>query len=294
LSAVAPPNTFKVQVTVSATNMVASCTTACPFGQDVRFDNFSLKDVTVTEHLLNPTLDQVGVPSGWALQTVGNDGVQFSNGDFARHSGNVGMWLRAFQGNNANNPPNNPGPIDAVISQVVAGTPGTPYTFSAWAKLQQGYSGLDPNSGTQTFLKMEFLDGTGTPIQNSTVSLELGPNGPLGPNYWPNGPDNGQGIYQQVSIPTTVAPAGTVNIRVSGGATGMINEPPATSLGLAQSAMFDDFSLLNAGSGSGNLLSGALAATVPEPATGALCLVVLVGALGFRSRRFKSLRAGKN
>jgi len=195
LSAIAPANTFKVQVTVSATNMVASCTTACPFGQDVRFDNFSLKDTTVTEHLMNGSLDQVGVPSGWSLQTVGNDVVQFSNGDFARHGGNVGMWLRAFQGNSPNPPANNPGPVDAIISQIVAGTPGAPYTFSAWAKLQQGYSGLDSSSGTQTFLKMEFLDGTGTPIPNSTVSLDMGPNGPLGPNFWPPGPDNGQGVY---------------------------------------------------------------------------------------------------
>ena len=97
LSAVAPAGTFKVQVTVAATNMVASCTTSCPFGQDVRFDNFSLKDTTVTEHLLNASLDQVGIPAGWSLQTVGNDVVQFSNGNFARHSGNVGMWLRRFK-----------------------------------------------------------------------------------------------------------------------------------------------------------------------------------------------------
>jgi hypothetical protein len=200
------------------------------------------------------------------------------------------MWLRAFQGNNANNPPNNPGPIDAVISQVVAGTPGTPYTFSAWAKLQEGYSGLDPNSGTQTFLKMEFLDGTGTPIQNSTVSLDLGPNGPLGPNFWPPGPDNGQGVYQQVSIPTTTSPAGTVSIRVSGGATGMFNEPPAVTLGLVQSAFFDDFSLLNSASGSGNLLSGALAASVPEPAANVLVLIALVGGFGISPRQRASLK----
>jgi len=49
--------------------------------------------------------------------------------------------------------------------------------------------------------------------------------------------------------------------------------------------MFDDFSLLNAGSGSGNLLSGALAATVPEPATGVLVLVGLVAGLGIRPRQ---------
>ncbi|HVT28198.1 MAG TPA: hypothetical protein VHE81_09300 [Lacipirellulaceae bacterium] len=288
LSAVAPTGTFKVQVTLAATNMLASCSSACPFGQDVRFDNFSLKDsvATTTDRLVNGSLDAVGIPAAWSLQTVGNDGVQFSSADFAVHSGNVGMWLRSFQGNNPNPPANNPGPIDAVISQVVPATPGQSYTYSAWAKLQQAYSGLDPTSGTQTFIKMEFLDNGGATI-GSPVSLELGPNGPLGPNFWPAGPDNGQGVWQQVSLPTTVAPAGTANIRVYGGATGMITEADRFP-GLAESAMFDDFSLIagSSGSGSGNLLTGALAAaSVPEPTTVWLALLTLIGwSLGQRRR----------
>ncbi len=274
-------------MTVSATNMVASCTSSCPFGQDVRFDNFSLKDsVTVTDYLatLNGNLNAVGVPSNWSLQTVGNDVVEFSNGDFARHSGNVGMWLRAFQGNNPNPPANNPGPVDAVISQTVAATPGTSYTFSGWAKLQEGYSGLDPSSGTQTFLKMEFLNSSGGTI-GSPVSLEMGPNGPLGPNFWPAGPDNGQGVWEQISLPATIAPLGTASIKVTGGATGMINEPAAAAAGLVQSALFDDFALLAGGSGSGNLLTGALAAAVPEPVSCWLFLMALAGGLGIRRRR---------
>ncbi len=290
LSALAPTGTFKVQVTLAATNMVASCTSSCPFGQDVRFDNFSLKDsiATTTDRLLNGNLDMVGVPADWTLQTVGNDAVQFSTADFAVHSGNVGMWLRTFQGNNPTPPPNgpgNPGPIDAVISQIVPGTPGTSYTFSAWAKLQEGYSGLDPTSGTQTFITMEFLDSGGATI-DSPVSLELGPNGPLGSNFWPPGPDNGQGVWQQVSLPATIAPAGTVNIRVSGGATGMITEVDRFP-DLAESALFDDFSLImgGSGSGSGNLLTGSLAAaSVPEPATRWLAFVSAVGCLLVRRR----------
>ena len=282
LSAIAPPNTFKVRTTVSATNLVASCTSSCPGGQDVRFDNFSLKDSSsgVTEHLMNGNLNTVGVPSGWALQTVGNDVVEFSNADFARHSGNVGMWLRSFQGNHPDPPTNNPGPIDAVLSQIVPGTPGASYTYSAWAKLQEAYSGLDPSSGTQTFIKLEFLDGSGATI-GSPVSLELGPNGPLGPNFWPAGPDNGQGMWEQVSLPATIAPAGTVSVKVYGGATGMIDEA-ARFPGIAESAFFDDFSLLAGGSGSSNLLAGALAASVPEPASCWLFLLAFAGGLGVR------------
>jgi hypothetical protein len=287
LAAVAPASTFKVRATVLATNMLASCTSSCPGGQDVRFDNFSLKDSSsgLTEHLTNGSLNSVGVPAGWSLQTVGNDVVQFSNGDFARHGGNVGMWLRSFQGNHPDPPTNNPGPIDAVISQIVPGAPGASYTYSAWAKLQAAYSGLDPSSGTQTFIKMEFLDGSGGPI-GSPISLELGANGPLGANFWPYGSDNGQGVWQQVSLPATIAPAGTVSIKVYGGATGMIDEA-ARFPGIAESALFDDFSLImgGSGSGSGNLLSGALAAGVPEPASVWLVLMALAGGLGVRRRQ---------
>ena len=288
VAATAPATSFKVKVSLLATNMVAnSCATGCTGGQDVKFDNFSLTDgvQTTTNRLANGNLDLVGAPANWTLTTVGNDAVQFSNGDFAVHSGNVGMWLRAFQGQNTNNPPNNPGPIDATISQKVVGaTAGGQYTLSAYAKLQPGYSGLDPNSPTQTFLKMEFLDNTDTPI-GAPVSLELGVHG-LGAdqNFWPaNGPlGNGQGDWRQVSLPATVAPSGTVSIRVTGGATGMIHEPAAEAAGLRSSAMFDDFSLILGSGASGNLLTGDLAASVPEPAS---CWILVASGIGAAIRR---------
>jgi len=80
---------------------------------------------------------------------------------FAIHTGQTGFWLRSFQGNIR--PAGNPGPVDGKILQTVTATAGTQYTLSAWAKLQPAYSGLDPSSGTQTFLKMEFLDGSSAP-----------------------------------------------------------------------------------------------------------------------------------
>lgn len=276
VAAIAPAQTFNIRVKMSATKMLASCTSACPGGQDVYFDNFKLRSSTAsaTELLSNANIDTVGAPANWTLTTVGNDAVQFSSADFAVHSGNVGMWLRAFQGQNTNNPPDNPGPIDAVISQVVPATAGASYTFSAWAKLQEAYSGLDPSSGTKTFIKMEFLNNQGATI-GDPVNLELST------LTWDPGPDNGQGAWQQVSLPTTLAPNGTTSIRVSGGATGMISEVQRFP-NLAESAMFDDFSLImgSPGNGSGNLLKGALAASsVPEPSTLLLATIALFGGL---------------
>jgi hypothetical protein len=267
--------------------MVASCSTACPAGQDVRFDNFSLTQDSLAGFnklaTRNGNLDTPGSPTNWTLVTVGNNAAQFSHDTgFATHTGLTGFWLRSFSGTQA-------APVDAKIVQTVAGTPGTSYTFSSWAKLQEGYSGLMPSSGmpggTNTFITMEFLNSGGTLI-GSPVSLELGPNGPLGPSFWPaDGPpptsDPHQGDWRQVSLPSTVAPAGTANIRVSAGATGMF----ASGANFAQSALFDDLSLVVPGSGSGNLLSGNLAAAIPEPATCYLVFAAIGCVFSTRRRR---------
>jgi len=291
VSALAPTNTTQIRVSAVATNMVASCTTACPAGQDVRFDNFSLTQDSPTGFnklgTRNGNLDTPGAPTNWTLVAPNAAAAQFSHDTtFATHTGQTGFWLRSFSGTQA-------APLDAKIVQTVAATPGTSYTFSSWAKLQEGYSGLMPNSGTpsgtNTFITMEFLKTDGTTI-GSPVSLELGPNGPLGPNFWPaDGPPNGtppddphQGDWRQVSLPATIAPALTASIRVSAGATGMF----ASGANFAQSALFDDLSLIVPGSGSGNLLGGNLAAsTIPEPATCYLVFAAISCVLGIRRRR---------
>ncbi len=284
VSAVAPANTTQIRVSAAATNMVASCSTACTAGQDVRFDNFSLTQDSPTGFnklgTRNGNLDTPGAPTNWTLTTVGNDPAQFNHDSFAIHTGQTGFWLRSFQGTQA-------APADAKIQQTVAATAGTSYTFSSWAKLQEGYIGLSPSSGVpggpNTFITMEFLNSGGSVI-GSAVSLELGPNGPLGQTFWPaDGPtgDPHQGDWRQVSLPATVAPAGTTSIRVSAGATGMYN----SGAGFPQSAMFDDLALTVPGSGSGNLLSGQFAAAIPEPGSLALALLALLGGIGCRARR---------
>jgi hypothetical protein len=141
----------------------------------------------------------------------------------------------------------------------VAATAGTEYSFSAWAKLQPGYSGLDPGSfGTQTFMRMEFLDGTGTLIPGPDGTKSFDPS----TMAWPAGMDN-QGIWQQLPAVIGVAPVGTASVRVSVGATGMVN----SEVGLPQSAMFDDLSLTTPMAGAGNL------AAVPEPGSFGLLLI---------------------
>jgi hypothetical protein len=60
----------------------------------------------------------------------------------------------------------------------------------------------------------------------------------------------------------------------------------ASGANFAQSALFDDLSLIVPGSGSGNLLGGDLAAsTIPEPATCYLVFAAIGCVLGIRRRR---------
>lgn len=253
LAALAPAGTTKIRVKAAAIDMVASCTTVCPAGQDVYFDNFTLRDGNVPslERLTNGNLDTPGAPTAWTLVKSAQDNVQFSTADYARHSGNVGMWLRSFNGG------------DAQIEQTVAGVAGQQYQFSGWSKWETGYSGADPFSTTQSFMKVEFLDGSNAVI-GSPVNLDL------------RTVQINDGTWRQLTAPTATAPVGTAKVRVSAGATGMANS------GInPQSAMLDDFALIQVGAGTGNLLADF---AIPEPATMGLLLVAVFGWFGIRYR----------
>jgi L-ascorbate metabolism protein UlaG (beta-lactamase superfamily) len=188
---VAPATTNKVRVRVSALDMVDNC---CDKGQDVMFDNFSLRDSQVTglERLTNGNLNTPGEPLGWTLfegPTVdqGSGPVTADSAAFIGFAnrriedttppidvagvptGNQGLWLRSFVNTTQFNPsiPS----VDAIASQVVPGTPGADYTFSAWSAWEQGYSGGLNNTSTQTFLRMEFLNSSMAVIGNHLLDL---------------------------------------------------------------------------------------------------------------------------
>jgi hypothetical protein len=228
LMATAPAGTARIRVTAAAEDMVASCTTACPAGQDVWFDDFTLRDnvvpglerLQVIDGVNTGLLDLIGAPESWNVVKTPEDNIQFSSAPYAIHTGNAGMWLRSFSGG------------DAKIVQTVPGVAGEDYTFSGWSKWEVAYIGADPFSSTQTFMTMEFLDGSGTPIEITPgvdeVTLDL------------RTVQINDDTWRQFSLPTTEAPAGTVNVRVSAGATMMAN----SGIPSPQSAMFDDFSLI--------------------------------------------------
>jgi len=241
VTSVAPAGTTKIRVRAVANDMVASCTTGCPAGQDIFLDNFTLRDGNVPslERLAanlpdaatsgySGNLNSIAAPTAWSVEKTAQDNIQFSSASYARNSVNnpssqIGMWLRSFAGG------------DAKILQTLPATAGGNYTFSGWSKWEDFYSGANPSSGTETFMRIEFLDGATTPNVLSTKTLDIDPlcSGG-GSECVVQIPDK---TWRQFSFSAT-APAGTASIRVSAGATGM-----ALGAGNPQSAMFDDFSL---------------------------------------------------
>ena len=261
--------------------------------QDVLLDNFSLiKNSETFDRLAttNGNLDTSGTPVGWTIATAATPrriqavvprpaptSIQFASpsiNPYSNHTpgGSWGVWLRPFV-NRTDYPSEDPAlNVDGTLTQTVAGVAGASYTFSAWAAWEQNYCGGIANSGTTTFLKMEFLDGSNAVI-GSPVLLDLyqagmrdSPHAPIQPSDW-----------QQWSTTDTVAPAGTAIVRVSIGGLAMFN-----SGANPQSAFFDDLSLIQtSGVGSINLLSA-----VPEPtAISLLAIGLALFGLGRSGRR---------
>ena len=227
--------------------MVPGCSGAnCTGGHDVYFDNFVLAaNAPFSPNILaNGNLNTPGSPAGFTITNTVNDNWEISTASFANDTGvagHAGMWFRSFQGGNVN------------ISQTVAGTAGQ-YTFTVQAKAQQGYSGLDPLSMTQSFIELDFLNGS-TVIGSQMLDLRN-----AGLDSTANA---GQGAWKLLTLMGT-APAMTTNVRVSAYATGMVNS------GIdPQGLFFDDFSLMKTGPGSG--------AAVPEPGS---LILILTGAIG--------------
>lgn len=178
-------------------------------------------------------------------------------------TGQQGYWLKAFTTLT---------PVgDGALSQTVANAiPDAQYTFSAWSAWEQNYSGGVPGTPTQTFIKIEFLNGTtviGTEMLNLAAAgqvpdVNTGEFNPVDENDW-----------RQFSVSGT-APAGTTHVRVSAGANDMFR-----NIDPNQSAFFDDFSLIE------TLPAGSGPSTVPEPAAYYLALVALAGGAWARRGR---------
>lgn len=138
---------------------------------------------------------------------------------------------------------------NARLSQKVPAAEGQTYTFQGTSKFEPNYSGYVATLGddspfgqipspTTTMFKMEFLNASGNVIGTPTtlnLRTDLGTNDP---------------DFDFVHTPLVgVAPAGTVDVRVSAEAlnmawNGTAGPAPGGTLGLKQSAFFDDFSLM--------------------------------------------------
>lgn len=216
LMGVAPVGTAEVRVTASALNMVDNINPM----QSGAFDNFSLVTASApgTDLLVNGNLNDDPINPGWLLteSPSGADNIRIHDGSFVNNTpnGEIGLWFRPF----------NEG--DATASQTVAAVPGADYTFSAWSKWEDNYSGGLPDTGTDTFLELAFLDGSDAVI-GTPVSLDL------------RTVQSNDQTWREFMV-NGIAPAGTVSARVSAIATGMENYPD----GGTESAAFDDFSLI--------------------------------------------------
>ena len=161
------------------------------------------------------------------------DSIAFIN--FANHTsgGAQGLWLRPYVNTTQFNP--DIPTVDGTVSQNIAGVPGANYALSAWTAWEGGYCGGIDGSGTQSILKMEFLNGSNAVI-GSPLTLDLFAAGMTadldGGNIEPED-------WQQFTLNGT-APAGTATVRVTVGALGMFNSGASGP----QSAFFDDFSLI--------------------------------------------------
>lgn len=260
---VSPAGTTQARVSAITTDMVDSHLG----GQDMFWDNFSLNQTSVPfagEKLGDAAtrgLNTIGAPGGWVVASVGGDNISFSGAaGFAANSGNIGMWLRAFNGG------------DGKLLQTVAATPGASYDFSAFSKWEANYRGADPASSNETFLTLEYLDNASAVISTLTLDLKRGPDG----NQFvvDPGQQSNDNVWRQLTLDGGTAPVGTAFVRVSAGATGMVVEG-----GPQLSAFFDDFLLTEMLPGAGSL------AAVPEPSSLLLVGIALAAMFGVGRRR---------
>lgn len=188
-----------------------------------------------------------GIPN-WQLEefVTGNNN-DINSGELSTFNntqdGDQMIWFRGFSGGE------DPGPdnlTNAILSQTVDILAGNNYTFSGYSRFEANYSGgvdtLDSSSPlgavpspTETEFTLEFLDGSGSPV-GSSVIFDVKQDR-LAQVAFPILGANDNNWYQHV-LPSTMAPVGATQARVSASAIDMVWQ-----VGANQSAFVDAFSL---------------------------------------------------
>jgi hypothetical protein len=115
------------------------------------------------------------------------------------------------------------------VTQTVPGAAGTQYTFSAGARWEPNFAGTLEDGQNQTTLELAFLNEMGEVVSSAVLDLRA------------DGKTAAANSWTTHSVSAT-APEGTVDVRVSGIVSNLTSNP----LGGAQSAFWDDFSLMAA------------------------------------------------
>ncbi len=232
LVGIAPAGAASVRVRAQGINM--SSNTINTGAQSAFVDNFSLvtSDAPSTQLLMNgglniipPTVEQLLIDEGWEFVKSPETSTEILRiASFANNpatGGANGVWVSPFLASAQGG--------SGVVQQTVPGVAGTEYTFSAGARWEANFFGDTGTAGeNEALLELAFLDGSGEVISSSV--LDLRENGKTADNLW------------STHSVSAAAPAGTVDIRVAG----IINNLTTNPAGGAQSAFWDDFSLMAA------------------------------------------------
>jgi len=229
------------------------------------------------EILIDPGMNLIGANgqlgntpnTPWVVQATRGANSAFDDGAASEafadvDGGGFGLFFKAFVGN----PPWDPtaGSVDVNIYQDAAATPGTSYTLSGWWGAEDNYSGLH-TAGANVIFALDFFGAGDVLLASAELDLEAAGLGDLA----------NPGLNYELFQLTAVAPAGAQTVRARGS---MLNAVFFQDPG--QALVPDAWSLTETDS---------TASPVPEPATGALTALAMLGAAV--RQKVRTLRARK-
>lgn len=229
ISGIAPANAASVRVRAMGIDMANNQLNP----QSAFMDNFSLTTLSApsTELLANARLNEAPAVAPTPEQVLSEiyDFIEVpeTSTDIIRVAGFAnnpatggvnGIWISPFDVGGQGG--------SGTVAQTVAGSAGTQYTFSAGARWEPNFFS-DPGAN-EAVIELSFLDGMGEVISSSVLDLRA--DGKTADNNW------------STHSVTATAPAGTVDVRVAA----IISNLTTSPSGGAQSAFWDDFSLMAA------------------------------------------------